>query len=170
MVPYLVPWFKHQNILSTVLLFFFQSILKNLPELRHLNISSCNNITDGAFQLDKDQHSKRKHSVVDITCIMFLLWSSHVNIYVKYRQTKKHNHDCFSEFDSHCSEFGFVFCLITVTYYSKLAHVQKPIIILTIRLLLFWKIDIRNIICLRLPQSFGILRNKFESDMILINF
>nr|XP_034319047.1 uncharacterized protein LOC117687055 [Crassostrea gigas]XP_034319048.1 uncharacterized protein LOC117687055 [Crassostrea gigas] len=38
------------------------SILKNLPELRHLNVSSCNNITDEAFLLDKDQHRRRKHT------------------------------------------------------------------------------------------------------------
>uniref|UniRef100_A0A8W8P275 F-box/LRR-repeat protein 2 n=1 Tax=Magallana gigas TaxID=29159 RepID=A0A8W8P275_MAGGI len=40
------------------------SILKNLPELRHLNVSSCNNITDGAFLLDKDQHRRRKHTTI----------------------------------------------------------------------------------------------------------
>lgn len=39
------------------------SILKNLPDLRHLNVSSCNNITDRAFRLDKDQHKRRKHAV-----------------------------------------------------------------------------------------------------------
>lgn len=57
------------TIFSTVLkiIIVFQSILKNLPELRHLNVSSCNNITDRAFQLDKDQHRRRKHTAVDTT-------------------------------------------------------------------------------------------------------
>lgn len=57
------------TIFSTVLkiIIVFQSILKNLPELRHLNVSSCNNITDGAFLLDKDQHRRRNHTTVEIT-------------------------------------------------------------------------------------------------------
>ncbi|XP_078330521.1 uncharacterized protein LOC144624537 [Crassostrea virginica] len=36
------------------------SILRNLHHLRHLNVSSCHNMTDKAFVLDRDQQKKRK--------------------------------------------------------------------------------------------------------------
>ncbi|XP_056002186.1 uncharacterized protein LOC125662696 [Ostrea edulis] len=36
------------------------SILRNLHHLRHLNVSSCKNITDNAFLLNLDQHLRRE--------------------------------------------------------------------------------------------------------------